>query len=646
MALVVFGACFLAYVPLFRAGFIWDDDGHVTRADLQSLAGLHRIWFSLDSTQQYYPALHSAFWVEHRLWGDSALGYHLLNIGLHAAAACLLALFLTRLLRLGQPQAREASPAVKLGAWAAALLFALHPLSVESVAWVSEQKNTLSTCLALLAGCVFLRFWQGRSWLAYGGATLLFILAVLSKSVTVTTPAALLVLLWWRIGRLAWRRDVLPLLPWLAFGLGFGLMTAYVERTYVGAAGASFALGPLDRLVLAARVVFFYAGKWLWPHPLIFIYPRWQVNAGIAAQWWGVIGVLAALLVAWKRLPHSRGPLALVLCYSGLLFPALGFFNVYPFVFSYVADHFQYFASLVLAAAVGLSFGHGLSKDGAARFASLGLLVLLAGGWAILTRVQARQYQTEAGLYEATLARNPDAWLAHGNLGAILAHAGKVQQAIGHYQTALALYPDSPQTFNNLGNAYATLHDYRNAEAAFAEAVRLRPQLVEAHVNWGVVAAEQARFREARQHYLAALAIQPNNAEAEYRLGCADANADRLNEAIGEFEAALVMRPDFPEALANLGLALTLRNQSQEAIPLLERAVALAPHYAEGHAYFGLALAKAGRLPEAVDQYRVSLAINPRDADVHYQLAVALGKLGRSGEAKEEFDAASRTASP
>ena len=356
----VFAAVLAAYWPACRAGFIWDDDAHVTRAELRSAHGLWRIWFDLGATQQYYPVLHSAFWVEHGLWGDSALGYHMLNVLLHATAACLFALVLRRVL---------GRPGVSWTEWLAGALFALHPVCVESVAWVSEQKNTLSTVFCLLAALAFLR-WRdqrvdapegevpprkdtSRSMVLYWIATALFVLAILTKSVTATAPAALLVVLWWREGRLNWKRDWLPLIPWLAMGAAAGLFTAWVERRYIGAQGAQFDLGWVERCLLAGRAACFYFGKLAWPARLIFIYPRWTIDAG--AGWGWLYPAVALGVPAALALRGFRGALAGVLCFLGMLFPALGFFNVYPFVFSYVADHFQYLASLpVLAlAAVG-----------------------------------------------------------------------------------------------------------------------------------------------------------------------------------------------------------------------------------------------------------------------------------------------------
>jgi hypothetical protein len=248
---LLFCATLIAYWPSLNGGLIWDDDGHLTKLDLQSLHGLWRIWFELGATQQYYPLLHSLFWIEHRLWGDAVLGYHLVNVTLHAIAACLLVAVLKRL--------------ELKGAWLAGFIFALHPVSVETAAWISEQKNTLSAVFYFASALVYLRFDQTRERSKYLLASALFVLALLSKTVTATLPAALLVVFWWKRGTLSWKRDVFPVLPWLSFGAAAGLFTSWVERTFIGAQGADFALTLTERILLAGRALWFYAGKLICP---------------------------------------------------------------------------------------------------------------------------------------------------------------------------------------------------------------------------------------------------------------------------------------------------------------------------------------------------------------------------------------------
>ncbi|HUR20594.1 MAG TPA: glycosyltransferase family 39 protein, partial [Vicinamibacterales bacterium] len=253
-----------AYYPAWHGGFLWDDDAHITRVDLRSLHGLWRIWFEVGATQQYYPVTHSAFWLLHRMFGDVTLGYHLVNIGLHATSAFLFAVILRRL----------AVP----GAVLAAFIFALHPVHVESVAWITELKNTLSAVLYLGAFLAYLHFDTDRRRRPYAIALGLFALALLSKTVTATMPAALLVVFWWQRGRLRLREDVLPLLPFFALGLTAGVVTSWVERTHIGAGGAEFDLSLIERGLIAGRAIWFYLAKLVWPADLVFIYRRWTID--------------------------------------------------------------------------------------------------------------------------------------------------------------------------------------------------------------------------------------------------------------------------------------------------------------------------------------------------------------------------------
>ena len=321
-------AVILAYQPAWHGKPIWDDDAHLTPPGLRSSQGLARIWIEPGATQQYYPLVHSIFWIEYKLWGDATPGYHLINILLHAFAALLLWKILRR---LQVP-----------GAYLAAAMFALHPVCVESVAWISEIKNTLSGAFYLGAALAYLRFDRTRNWRFYFVTLGLFLLGLMSKTVIATLPAALLVVFWWQRGKLSWKQDVLPLIPFFAVGIGAGLFTAWVEWKFVGASGSGYDFSIMDRLLIAGRAIWFYLGKLVWPVDLAFIYPRWHVSRTV---WWQSLFPITALLVSvglWLLSRRNRAPLAAWLFFVGTLFPALGFFNVYPFCYSFVADHFQY----------------------------------------------------------------------------------------------------------------------------------------------------------------------------------------------------------------------------------------------------------------------------------------------------------------
>jgi Tfp pilus assembly protein PilF len=515
---LIFCVTLLAYLPAVRGGFLWDDNAHVTKADLQSVDGLRRIWFEVGATQQYYPLLHTAFWVEHRLWGDAVVGYHLVNLLLHAAAACLVVAIMRRL----------ALP----GAWLAGFIFALHPVCVESVAWISEQKNTLSTVFYLASAFIYLGFDRDRQRSQYWWALGLFGLALLTKTVTATLPAALLVIFWWQRGRLNWSRDVRPLLPWLVLGVIGGLFTAWVERT-IG--GANLALTGLERCLLAGRVIWFYLGKLAWPANLMFIYPRWTVDAAAGWQYRFPFGVLAVVLgltgLAWR----GRGPLARTaaaglagfLIFAGTLFPALGFFSVYPFIYSYVADHFQYLASvgLIVPLAAGLTLAARPLLDNRAsatrQLVPMGAGVLLAT-LGMLTWRQSSVYRDAETLYLTTLARNPNCWMAHNNLGVTWSHMpGRLNDAIAQYQEALRLQPGLAEAHNNLGDAWSKMPGRLNdAIAQYQEALRLKPNFAGPHNSLGVLWSEMpGRLNDAIAEFEEALRLQPNLAAAHFNLG-------------------------------------------------------------------------------------------------------------------------------
>ena len=583
-------ATFAAYAPIFRAGFVWNDADYVTKPALRSLSGLGRIWCELGATEQYYPVLHSAFWFEHLLWGDAPLGYHLVNLALHVLSATLL-LFLLRRLSIA-------------GAEIAALVFALHPVCVESVAWISEQKNTLSTALYLLAAIAFLRFLDRRTSVRYALASLIFVLAVLSKTVTATLPAALLVVAWWRTGKLSWRRDVAPLAPWLVFGAAAGLISGWIERHVGGAEGSAFALTGIERLLLAGRAVWFYAAKLLWPANLVFIYPRWTIASSSAAAWAYLIALLLAFagLVALCR--WSRAPLASALLFVGTLFPTLGFFNVYGFVYSYVADHWQYLASLavIVPLCAGVSQVLGILPLSARRCAGAVILGILA----ILTWIQAGTYRDMETFYRTTIARNPEAWMAHNNLGLLLQAEGHGAEAISQFETAL----------------------------------RCDGNVAEIHNNLGVSLAAAGRFEEAAQEYGAALKIRPSYYEAWNNLGVLLNRSQHLQEAMTAFDSALRLRPDYAPAHYNRGVALLNLDQPAGAIQDLEQALGAGQHAGETHLYLGEALARSKRDKEASSHFAAAARLlDPGDGASWFDLGNALIRQGQFAAATSAFTA-------
>ena len=645
-ALAILAATFAAYLPAIHGGMLWDDAAHITPERLRTGEGLWRIWFQLGTTQQYYPVLHSAFWLEHRLWGGSLFGYHLVNIALHAAAACLFALVLARV--------RPGAGGCPGSEWLAAAVFALHPVCVESVAWISEQKNTLSLVFYLLSALAYLRFERERRWVHYVLASGLFILALLSKSVTATLPAALLLMAAWRRGHLSWR-DAGPLLPWFAMGAASGLFTAWVERVYIGARGQAFDLGLVERCLLAGRIFWFYLGKLAWPENLMFIYPRWTV--AVSASWsLGLLGLAAALAALWWVRGWSRAPLVGVLFFAGSLFPALGFFNVYPFLFSYVADHFQYLACLGIIAlaadgGAGVAWGALRRRGGAAArwvFAAACAAVLAA--LFALTWRQSSHYSDAGALYSDTLAKNPDCWMADNNLGVYLMDKGSLDQAIPLLRDAVRLKPDYSDAHNNLGNAMTKAGGLqREAVAEFEAAIRLDPGMAQAHANLGMALVKspttEARGIQELETALRGGADDPEFADVHASLGAAlSRDPSRLPEAIAEFEAALRMMPGLSDVRDNFGIALARAGRPDAAAAQFLLALQGRPDDADVHNNLGGVLLQLGRGPEAIAQFREAIRLNPGLAGAHFNLGRALRHGGDEREAIDEHREAERLA--
>jgi len=537
LVLVLTLASLAAYQPAWHGGRLWDDDSHITRSELRSAGGLWRIWVDLSATQQYYPIAHSAFWLQDKLWGDDTLGYHLVNIFLHLISAFLVAIILQWL---------EVP-----GAWLAAAIFALHPVQVESVAWITELKNTLSGVFYLGAFLAYLRFDKDRQTRHYAWAMALFVLALLSKTVTATLPAALLVVFWWQRGRLHRRRDGLPLVPFFVLGAVGGLLTAWAERTFGRAQGAEFQFTLIERGLIAGRAIWFYLGKLFWPTDLIFIYPRWQISRDAWWQYLYPLGVIALLSGLWLLRKRSRAPLAAMLFFCGTLFPALGFINVYPFRYSFVADHFQYLASIAIIALFSAGLANLVERWHVPRKPAMAGTFALGGMLAFLTWSQSHQYADAETLYRTTISRNPSCWMAHVNLGSLML-SSSTEEAMWHFKEAIRLKPDLAEAYFDVGSVLQKTGHLEEAIVKYNEAMRLAPDLAEAHNNLGNILQKMGHQEEALPHYREAVRLKPDFVLAYNNLGLALQRMGRFEEAIANFKEALRLRPDDPDIRANL----------------------------------------------------------------------------------------------
>ncbi len=621
----------VAYYPAWHGGVLWDDNAHLTRPDLQSAGGLWRIWFDIGATQQYYPVTHSAFWIMHRAWGDATTGYHLVNIALHASSAWLLTLGLRRL----------AVP----GAFLAALLFALHPVAVESVAWMTELKNTLSTACYLGAALAYLRFDETRRPASYVAAIALFTVALLAKTVTAVFPAAMLVVFWWKRGSIAWHRDGRPLIPFFVLGAATGVVTAWFERTLNGARGIEFQLTAIDRVLIAGRAIWFYLVTLVWPSHLTFIYPRWKIDATAWQHYVYPAAILAVLIACWLVRKWSRAPLAAMLLFCGTLVPALGFIDVYPFRYSFVADHFQYLASIAVftlfAGIVARSLGR-LPLNG--RRAEIALCCILGAPLGALTWSHSREYADERTLYEATLRRNPECWLCHNNLATpkLYGSSADLAEAVTHLRESLRINPDDAEAHNNMGGVYQRMGRFEDAIAEHTKALRLNPQLVEARYNIGLCNQSLNRLDEARVQYTEAIRAQPDYAMAHYNLATTLTALGLIDQAEAEFKEALRLTPEFAPAHDGLGFVLLRSGRIPDAVTEFKTATRIQPDYAPAHYKLAVTLARAGLADEALEEFRDAARYDPASPEMHFALGAALAGMGRLSDAEFELGEALR----
>jgi len=602
--LVLLAATVIAYVPAFRAGFIWDDDAYVTEnSTLRTADGLRRIWTEPGAVPQYYPLVHTTFWLEYHAWGLNPVGYHAVNVLLHAINALLVWRVLRRLeLR---------------GAWLVAAVFALHPSEVESVVWITERKNALSGLFYLLALLAYLRFAplvgdaRNRRRTFYALALLAFAAALLSKTVACSLPAALLLLTWWKRGRLAWR-DVAPLLPFFALGAGLSVLTIRMELHHVGALGAEWALSFADRVLIAGRALWFYAGKLFWPHNLAFIYERWAINSAVWWQYLYPLAAMALIVALWSlRRRLGRGPLVAVLFFGGTLFPALGFINVYPMRYSFVADHFQYLAGLGLMTVVIAAAASRLRVPAWGRPAApaLGAALLLVLG--VCTWRQGRIYDNLETLWRDTLAKSPTAYIASNNLGVELGRQGRHQEAIPYLETAIRQRSDDTKCWNNLANAYADVGRTNDALRAYAVALQQDPNDALTHFNLGTTCAQAGRLDEGIRHLTAALRLSPRHAAT---------------------------RKNLTQAVLQRAGKLLEAGSPQPAVPLLTEALRDLPESQQVRLLLAQALGDTGQSRTAIARYRECLAVQPDLVEALNGLAWHLAtdpdpKLRRGAEA-------------
>ena len=611
----------VCYLPSLGGEFLWDDDANVSEnPTIRNLRGLRYIWTKPYSNQQYYPLTHTSFWVEYQLWELSPTGYRITNLLLHLAVALLLWTTLRRL--------------SVTGAWVAAAIFALHPVHVETVAWITERKNLLSALLyfaSLLAYLTFMRG-EGGARRAYLLSLVLFAAALLAKTAILTLPAAILLLVWWRNGRLT-RADLLPTLPMFVIGAAFGTVTWWLERGHVGAAGPAWELGLAERVVVASRAVWFYAVQLVLPFRLNFIYPRWSVDASSVWQIVFPVAALALVYMLWRHRGRlGRGPLAGLLYFAVTLAPALGLLDFYFQLYSFVQDHFQYLASAGLIALLTAAAGRGLGRlhARAATVVAVLVLTLLCG----LTWQRSSHFTSRQALWTSVIDGNPQAWMAHINLGLLYQEEGRLDEAAAHFRQSLEIeHPEHDKALFNLGRLLEEQSRLDMAREHYEQALAINPHHADSHNNLGNLLTGEGRTAEAIVHYRAAIEAEPQHATARYNLGLRLAGQGDDFGAERHLRDALRLNPGYLDAADWLGRIVARQGRYDEATELYARVLALDPDRPEVHYNHALALEQLGRPEVAEEHYRRALALDPALAGAHNNLAIVLFNRGGYAEA-------------
>lgn len=490
----------IAHLPCLAGGFVWDDIQYVVHNEnLRDFEGLARIWFQPASSPQYYPVTFTSFWIEFQFCGLDPAIYHCVNLCLHLANTALVYWLLKKL-------------GLVRVAWLAALLFGLHPMRVESVAWISERKDVLSGFFALSSLVVWLYALPRPSHGQLVGSLLLFMLALLSKAAVSPLPFVMFLLAYWKAGSIS-RRVIISSIPFFIVAFTAGIAHIFFEGKNMDAAEGMVRFTLSERFLIAGRSFWFYVGKTLWPYPLIPIYPRHLPGTGNILQWLPPLSAILFLLVPWLfRQLVGKGLFICLASYAVLIAPALGFLPQGLNRFSFTADHFAYLAGIGLL--IPLSY---LLMNLSDRFEAGGMrgnlpIAAVVLPFAALTFSQSLLYRDSETLFKRNLKHNPESWGVHTALGAIaLDQPGEIERALEHFREAVRLEPESAQAHYNLATALETSGNVVEASSEYTRALEIAPNYAEAHNNLAILLARQDRLEEGLKHISEAVRIKPDN---------------------------------------------------------------------------------------------------------------------------------------
>lgn len=681
-------AALVAFEPVRRSEFVGYDDNIYVTENPHAKAGLTRqsiIWaFTTTHTGNWHPLTWLSHILDCKLFGLNPLWHHLVSLLFHIANTLLLFWLLKEMTRAPWPSAFVAAA------------FAVHPLHVESVAWIAERKDVLSSLFWFLTIAAYIRYAKRPNVVGFLPVILAFCLGLMAKPMLVTLPFVLLLLDYWPLQRFQWQRQIeeqaLPLFApfdityqkspnWYLFCekiplfvlTGVSCVITYIVQQAAGALEMMKTLSPNIRISNALISYSGYILKIIYPTRLAVLYPL-SVNA--IYKWQAAVSliVLIAISAGIIYMAGSRRYLIVGwLWYLGTLVPVIGLVQVGS---QAMADRYTYLPSIGIFIIVAWGSAELLTKW---RYQAISLRIL--GGLLICvmvfcTRAQIRYWKSDFTLYQRALAVTRDNFIihhnygyclsengqpeeaikhftealrikpdydkAHLNLGVVLASQGKLDEAIEHFNEALRINPGSAEAYCNLGSALNAQGKLGEAVVSYMEALRINPNLAEVHYNLGIIFIRLRSFDKAAVHLSEALRIKPDFTNALNKLGYALISQGKLDEAVSEYRKFLQRLPDSAETHNNLGIALAIQGKFNQAIEHFTEAIRLKPDFADAHRNLGFALTREGKLTEAIAHLTEAVRLNPDSALAHYFLGSALTNDGRIDEAKLHFEEALR----
>ena len=553
--------------PALDGDWVWDDVAWTTQIIhlTKDWRGLWTMWTSITALQQYFPVTGTTFWLDHQLWGTWTTPYHVENVLLHACSAALLGFLLSRL---------QVS-----GAWIAATLFAFHPVMIESIAWITERKNVLS--LALSLGSVicfgqFCRFWPrqktSRSSMWWIASFMLGSAALLAKITAFVIIPTIALLIWWRIEAPNKKLHALgALVPLTLATIALGVLTLWLEKHHVGADPALFVHSTVAHVLLASRIVCFYAIKLVLPLGLMSMYPKWTIQPDLWWQWLWPLLLVTGSVACWthrKRLP--RGFAVLAATYFASLVPVAGILPVYGMTYSYVSDRWCYTSAVPFI--VGIAWILATRTSAKASWIITAFIVL---PFAVLGWQRARDFTGLQVYWERALQKNPNSWIACQELGQLHQTNGDAVRALGYAKKAASLAPGIAQLHFNLATILLLQQQYDEALLALLKAEELDPSLGGLCASFGQVWLHKNDLTLAKQYLEQELSRQPDHADALNNLGVIHLNQGRPDLALPLFQKLAAQPTTKAAVFTNIATAELALNHIPEALDAYERAMSL-----------------------------------------------------------------------